>query len=885
MQRDEYNNIDRRLTLAFGLLILGLLLSIMLSTALYYHKTLEREQDRLASLAISMLVDSLGKVSFSGTHRVRLLVEELKDKYQGIAYIRLLDTEGHVVAASGVRQDVLADPADRRFFYSLLQQPEDVKIRQLTSKDERLREVGMGYRGGFDNRLQGVLLLGITETSMHKALIRGLMYVLLVMVLLLLIGMVATYRISRHFAEPVRRLAHQRAEGQQRLSYVLDAIDCAIWEWDLVNERVILDEHWAEMLGYRLKELEPITVKTSQKLTHPDDAAANAERARAHLEGRTERFISETRVRHKNGEWIWVRDNGVVTERDAHGRPLRMIGARQDITARKRVESTALKESERFKALIKASDTGAWEWDARKQELWCGAEYFSMLGYDKREFADTTELQKVWTNLLHPDDRAEASRKFADYVAGDTIQLYENEFRMRHADGSWVWISSRGRTLPDAEGKPTALTVGAHINISTLKEAQASLRESQQRLQLISDSIPDSMVYRVECGLNGEYRRFSYISRGVEQLHGITAEQAIDDAQLVYEQFIIDQDSMRIYEAECIAEMKTFRMEAEIIRPDGEHRWMLLISSPRRLPDGLLVFDGIELDITERRQQEQKIRELNATLEKRVEERTAELSSTLENLKRAQEELLQREKLASLGALVAGVAHELNTPIGNALMVATSFEPACKKLDTALQGGLTRSALQGFLDEIREGSLIIERNLARSAELIGSFKQLAVDQTSYQRRPFELKELAHEVLTTLRPTLRKMPFVLRDELCENVRLDSYPGPLGQVLINLVNNALTHAFAGRQEGVIWLRGHIEEGMVHVSVSDDGIGMMPEQLKKIFDPFYTTQLGKGGSGLGLHIVYTLVNGLLGGRIEVRSTPGSGTCFTLILPRVAP
>lgn len=582
---------------------------------------------------------------------------------------------------------------------------------------------------------------------------------------------------------------------------------------------------------------------------------------------------------------LFTVNNGVVTERDAHGRPLRMIGARQDITARKRVESTALKESERFKALIKASDTGAWEWDARKQALWCGAEYFSMLGYDKRDFADTTELQKVWTNLLHPDDRAEASRKFADYLAGDNKQLYENEFRMRHASGSWVWISSRGRTLPDAEGRPTALTVGAHINITSLKEAQASLLESQQRLQLISDSIPDSMVYRVECGLSGEYRRFSYISRGVEQLHGITAEQAMADAQLVYEQFIIDQDSMRIYEAECIAEMKTFRMEAEIIRPDGEHRWMLLISSPRRLPDGLLVLDGIELDITERRQQEQKIRELNATLEKRVEERTAELSSTLENLKRAQEELLQREKLASLGALVAGVAHELNTPIGNALMVATSFEPACKKLDTALQGGLTRSALQGFLDEIREGSLIIERNLARSAELIGSFKQLAVDQTSYQRRPFELKELAHEVLTTLRPTLRKMPFVLRDELCENVRLDSYPGPLGQVLINLVNNALTHAFAGRQEGVIWLRGHIEEGMVHVSVSDDGIGMMPEQLKKIFDPFYTTQLGKGGSGLGLHIVYTLVNGLLGGRIEVRSTPGSGTCFTLILPRVAP
>lgn len=886
MERDDYGNIDRRLALAYGLLILGLMLGVMVATGWYFHKAMEREQNRLAGLVTSVLADSLGKVSFSGTHRMRLLIGELQDKYQDLSYIRLLNPAGEVVASSG---QLLETPQDKQagqeFFRALLDHPDTLLNRRLTEGKERVREVGMAYRGGFDNRLQGVLLLGISETGTHSALVEGLLYVLLLLVALLGVGMLATHFISRHFALPVRKLAHERAEGERRLGFVLNAIDCAIWEWDLATNQVTLDEHWAEMLGYRLEELEPITSDTARRLTHPGEVEDNAARVWAHLNGQTERYISETRALHKNGDWVWVRDNGMVTERDENGRPLKMIGARQDITARKRVEQAALQESERFKALIKASDTGVWEWDAQQQALWCGAEYFSMLGRDMAEFAGITDLQVVWDELLHPEDRDEAVRKFADYLAGDTMQLYENEFRMRHADGSWVWISSRGRTLPDADGKPTALTVGAHINVTSLKEAQASLLESQQQLQVISDSIPDSMVYRIECGFNGEHRRFTYVSRGVEQLHGINVEQALADAQRVYEQFIIDAESMAAYEAECIAEMKTFRMETEIIRPDGEHRWMLLISSPRRLPNGYLVFDGIELDITGRRQQEQKIMELNTTLEKRVAERTAELSATLDNLQRAQEELLQSEKLASLGALVAGVAHELNTPIGNALMVATSFDFARKQLEQGMQQGLTRSALQDFLNEVRDGSQIIERNLARSAELISSFKQLAVDQTSYQRRPFGLRTLSHEIVTTLQPTLRKTPFILRNELSEDVVLDSYPGPLGQVLINLINNALTHAFIGREQGIIRLGCLMEGENVHITVCDDGVGIGEQQQKKIFDPFFTTQLGKGGSGLGLHIVYTLVTGLLGGRIEVRSNPDEGTCFTLILPVVAP
>ena len=883
---DDYSNIDRRLALAYGGLILSLMLAVLLATCWFFFNTMQREQDRLASLTTQVLADSLARVSFSGKYQARLLLEDLTTKNPRVAYIRLAAPDGTLTAHSESNQnDSQLDASETAFLQQVLQTPGRMHTRYLSRGGESIREVSLAYYGGFDNRLQSVLQLGISEAGMREALLSNMAYILMLLVFLLMIGMLATHFISRHFAMPVRRLAQERETEKQRLACILDAINCATWEWNIETDEVILDTQWADIIGYSLAELQPVTSRTALLLTHPDDIELNAAMVRAHLRGESERYISETRVQHKNGHWVWVRDNGMVTERKPDGTPLKMLGARQDITLRKLAEETALQESERFLALIKASNTGVWEWDSNKQTLWCGAEYFSMLGYSKDDFYSSTDLQHVWTNLLHPDDKQRATDCFAAYLAGDTEQLYENVFRMRHANGSWVWISSRGRTLRDAGNTPSKLTVGAHINISSLKEAQTSLQESQQLMQAISDSIPDSMVYRIDLGTHGEQRVFTYISRGVEQLHGLTVEQAMANSQLIYDQFIVDRQQMQAYENECRAELKDFHQELEIIRPDGERRWMLLVSSPRRLANGHLVLDGIELDITARRQQEQQILELNSSLEQRVAERTAELWDTLNNLQRAQNELLQSEKLASLGALVAGIAHELNTPIGNALMVATSFEATRKAFEQSMQTGLTRSALTGLLDEVREGNLIIERNLERAAELIGSFKQLAVDQTSYQRRRFELKVLCHEILLTLQPTLRKKPYQLHSELNDACQMDSYPGPLGQVLINLINNAIVHAFVGREQGNITLDSRLDGDTVVIRVSDDGLGMEAESLKKIFDPFYTTRLGQGGSGLGLHIVYTLVTGLLGGRIVVNSEPGNGCCFTLYLPQVAP
>lgn len=677
---------------------------------------------------------------------------------------------------------------------------------------------------------------------------------------------------------------------KQFIEHVLDALHCGTWQWNLQTHEVILDERWAEILGYTLAELMPIHERTSVELSHPDDRDVARIAAEEHIAGKTERFSCEVRMRHKLGHWVWVMDNGRITERDAQGTPIKMIGARLDISSRKNAEEAYRYESERFKALTHTSNTGAWEWDQSTQSLWCSPEYFTMLGRDPNNYVldGSPNIKTSWEDLLHPDDRDRAIRSFADYLASNSNEMYQSEFRLSHANGGWIWVWSRGSTLRDAQGKRTSKTLGTHSNISSLKETEFRLRESQDRLQMVSNNLPRSMMYQLDCGLNGEVRKFNYLSQGVEKIHDIPLTQALENANILYKQILPDYiDEFRRLEQESIDNLTDFKVEIRCRLPNDQIRWFLIISSPRKLENGHIVFDGLEMDITEQKNIEAEIRELNINLEKRVTERTAELQKTLENLERAQEQLLQNEKLASLGALVAGVAHELNTPIGNAMMVSTSMALSNKTFQAQVEQGLTRTALTNFMQEIAESSVIIERNLGRAAELICSFKQLAVDQTSYQRRAFNLHELSNEIALTMHPTLRKTPFQFVDATPDALMLDSYPGPLGQVLINLINNSLIHGFEGREKGTIHLSAQLSNDQQSVSIrlQDDGVGIPAKHLKKIFDPFFTTKLGQGGSGLGLHIIYTLVTGLLGGTIEVQSQENTGTTFTMHLPVIAP
>ncbi len=257
-------------------------------------------------------------------------------------------------------------------------------------------------------------------------------------------------------------------------------------------------------------------------------------------------------------------------------------------------------------------------------------------------------------------------------------------------------------------------------------------------------------------------------------------------------------------------------------------------------------------------------------------------ASAYRQLKETQAQLAAHEKLASLGSLVAGVAHELNTPIGNSLLMASTLQEKTDQLAARFaQANLKKSDLEGWIAAASESSALIQRSLYAAAELVNSFKQVSVDQASTQRRRFDLAQASQEIAATIMNQVRRGGHLLTLQVEPGIVMDSYPGPLGQVLINFVNNALLHAFDGPGGHMVLGAARLGTDRVRITFRDDGRGVPAEHLSRIFDPFFTTRMGRGGTGLGLNIAYNIVTTLLGGTIRVESGVGEGTAFVLDLP----
>lgn len=265
----------------------------------------------------------------------------------------------------------------------------------------------------------------------------------------------------------------------------------------------------------------------------------------------------------------------------------------------------------------------------------------------------------------------------------------------------------------------------------------------------------------------------------------------------------------------------------------------------------------------------------------------AEVNEKTRELLQAQDLMVEQEKLAALGGLVAGFSHELNTPIGNSLMGTTSLLEQTQRLHHQFeQDELKRSELAHYLSVAIESSHIIHDNLRRSAELINSFKQMSVDQATEHKRQFNLKQMVEGLFTTLQPQIRQGGHTLDLRIDDTISLNSYPGPLGQVLTNLITNSLIHGFRDKTEGLITLLAKPPSShYIEIRYRDNGEGMAPDIKRKIFEPFFTTRMGQGGSGLGMHLVYSIVRTLLGGTIQVISEPGAGAEFVITLPLNAP
>lgn len=283
-----------------------------------------------------------------------------------------------------------------------------------------------------------------------------------------------------------------------------------------------------------------------------------------------------------------------------------------------------------------------------------------------------------------------------------------------------------------------------------------------------------------------------------------------------------------------------------------------------------------------RAEKEREIIHLNAELEDKVFERTKELKSSLDNLKVTQEQLVEQEKMASLGELVAGVAHEINTPIGVGITAVSHMDESIESLQKSfLDGTLTKKQFESLLSAVRESSGIIEGNLRRAADLVKAFKSVAVDQSSAEPRLFNLEQYVQDILMSLRPKLKRTSHEIKLDIEPRIELFCDPGIISQIVTNLLMNTLNHAYGPNDVGQIVIGARLSDETLLITYSDDGHGIESEILKRLFDPFVTTKRGQGGSGLGTHIIYNLVTQGLKGRIQCFSEVSQGTRFEITVP----
>lgn len=529
--------------------------------------------------------------------------------------------------------------------------------------------------------------------------------------------------------------------------------------------------------------------------------------------------------------------------------------------------------------------------------IYANAGVENMTGYPHKKLVGKT-MDKVDLGIT-PEQRNEWQTKLLNAGA-----LNNYETTIRHKNGSVINVLVSAALL---EIDNTAHVLTICRDITDRKLVEAAVAYANRQLNYVLDAASEIAI--ISTDVKGVVQMFN---RGAEKMLGYRAREKIG---MPMHFDIFDKNELAQRSKELSSQFNTTVLPSDVltiipVKQGSETRnWTYICKNGHRLNVSLTVtrvqdstgkivgFLGIARDITLQLQAEQALQDLNYQLEKRVEERTAELedtnknlASTMQELQLAQAELVRSEKLTALGDIVAVVAHEINTPIGNCLTVATTLrERSVALYGEVEQGTVRRSSLSSYMNDSKEGLDILIRGLNRSSELISNFKQVAADQTSEQRRVFKLHQVVNEVIALMMPKLRKTPHQLEISIPEEIAMDSYPGPIEQIVSNLINNSILHAFDENKPGKMKLTATLEDQQVKIEFFDNGRGIPDQYLNRIFDPFFTTKLGRGGTGLGLNIVHNIVKNMLGGQITVSTLgierAGTGTTFTIVLPLSAP
>jgi PAS domain S-box-containing protein len=577
---------------------------------------------------------------------------------------------------------------------------------------------------------------------------------------------------------------------------------------------------------------------------------------RALAAGNKDASIPDTDVRNEIGD--------IARAAEVFRRTLSEADSAREAAVRALGEQRLAEES--YRKLFEVSIDGIYVTTPRGELLNANPALARIMGYDTPEQLITGAGSDIAHNVyVH----ASAREEFQRLMERDGM-VRDFEYQVRRRNGDILWLSDSATVVRDDNGK-VARYEGTLRDITDQKRAEDAIAEGRRLLQQVIDTVP--------AVINVKDRDLHYVlmNRYMARIFDIEPSEAIgrttSDLMSRYGAAKTDENDQRVLKAK--GELGFY--EEEYPDSSGHVRQWLVNKLPLLDAEGEIEnIVTVALDIGDRKRSEQEMRKARDSAE-----------TALRNLRETQASLIEAEKLAALGRLVAGVAHEVNNPVGISLTVASALERKTANFTAEVaRGDLRRSSLNDFLATSRDASSQLVANLNRAAELIQSFKQVAADRNYSDQRTFDLADLTEQVVMSLRPGLRKHNLTLNVECQPNLTMNSYPGPYGQVLTNLFLNAVAHAFPDGRPGTIEIQARASgKDNVEIIFSDDGCGMSLDVRRRAFDPFFTTRRDQGGTGLGLHIVYSVVTNRLGGRLDLDSEPGRGTRIQILLPRVAP
>ena len=535
--------------------------------------------------------------------------------------------------------------------------------------------------------------------------------------------------------------------------------------------------------------------------------------------------------------------------------------AEQEETDRKRerAEQETELRHRRFRALTEQSSELISIVDADGKFIYYNPSHVRRLGY-----ADADLERAGLLKLVHTDDRDLVFRyvRMAANAPGTDFKL--PAVRLRRVDGSWITVETIVNDLRHVDGIRGFVVSGR--DVTDRLRAETDVRN----FKTISDRANYGAMITDLDGV------ILYANEAMARMHGLQVEDVPGCDQSIFHSgpqlaSVGELQQMLLVDGAYTAK------EIWHTAADGRKFPTLMNGTVVRDDDGGPVFvSTTAIDITELKLKESEIRKLNETLEERVEQRT-------EELREAQAQLVEAEKMASLGGLVAGVAHEINTPVGVGVTAASHLETQTERIaDLFSTGGMKKSDLAEFIETSRKSGSLLSSSLARAARLIRDFKSVAVDTSLDGRHVLRLKDCLDNALAGLEAEFAGRFGGLEVDCDPDLYIQAGPGDLTSVIGNLVRNSVVYGFAGRKPGRIRIRARLRDGRIELLYRDDGNGMDADVLSRLFDPFFTTCPGGDSTGLGMHIVYNLIVHKLNGSITCESRPGEGVAYRIVMPR---